>query len=490
MMLHLRLAGGTLLADYFGPGSEQDPPLLPGPEVSDALTATRSDTAVELAPDGRQIYWSCRDWALPDRATLAVTLQATDVPLQAALRFTIDEETGVLCRHTLLQHTGDGPPVELSHAGSMTVVMPADIREVVHLAGRWGAEAQVQRMLLPQTALLLESRSGKSGFEFLPYIALLSQHHTYFTQLCWSGNWQYYIRRQPSGRVVLAGGLNSWGFRHRLGPGDTLALPDMLLGCVAGGLNEATQQLHDYLRKMRNVEFGMRNGPNPVIPHSEFNIPHSGERTIPIQFNSWFPYQGEPPVDVMKAYATKARDLGCEVFVLDAGWYTTEQENPDEGWWLRTGDWVVDRKLFPAGLEELSAHCREQGIDFGIWIEPEAIGPSATHTAKPPRMAARNRRTNSATGGEGDSQPGRAASPRLDPRPHSLYSAINRGTLAEMGLQHRLVSRGLGTRVARGINATGPSCGALPGSLPAAGRIARTVSRHDIGDVFQRGQSL
>jgi alpha-galactosidase len=79
----------------------------------------------------------------------------------------------------------------------------------------------------------------------------------------------------------------------------------------------------------------------------------------------------------MKAYATKARHLGCEVFVLDAGWYTTEQENSDEDWWLRTGDWAVDRKLFPAGLEELSAHCRQHEIDFGIWIEPEAIGPSA-----------------------------------------------------------------------------------------------------------------
>jgi phytoene synthase len=29
---------------------------------------------------------------------------------------------------------------------------------------------------------------------------------------------------------------------------------------------------------MRNVEFGTRNDPNPIIPHSEFNIPHSDER--------------------------------------------------------------------------------------------------------------------------------------------------------------------------------------------------------------------
>ena len=357
MMLHLRLSGGTLLVDYFGPWSGDNPPSFPGPEVFDALTRTRATSSVQLAPDGRLVFWSLKSWERPDPEVLAVTLQARGLPLRAVLRFTIDEERGIVFGQALLEHTGDGPPIDLSHAASMTAVLPADIHEVVHLAGRWGAETQVQRKALPQTALLLESRSGKSGFEFSPYVALLAPRHTYFSQLFWSGNWQYYVRRQPGGRVVLAGGLNSWGFRHRLDTDDTLALPNMLLGCVEGDLNRATQHLHAYLRQS--------------------HAPAIAGRAIPVQFNSWFPYQGRPSVDAMKAYATKARDLGCEVFVLDAGWYTTEQENPGEDWWLRAGDWIVDRRLFPAGLEELSAHCREIGMDFGIWIEPEAVGPSA-----------------------------------------------------------------------------------------------------------------
>ena len=96
-----------------------------------------------------------------------------------------------------------------------------------------------------------------------------------------------------------------------------------------------------------------------------------------VQFNSWFPYQGEPPVAVMKGYVASAAALGCEIFVLDAGWYTNEQTDPAEDWWLRTGDWLVNRTLFPAGLEELSNYCREQGIEFGIWMEPESVGPNA-----------------------------------------------------------------------------------------------------------------
>lgn len=357
LRLHVRLQDGTMLADYFGPApiDGQAASSMPGPEVYDALTATRADAAVQLAPNDRRVFWSLQSWTQPDSATVSITLRATDVPLQAVLSFEVDRETGILLRKTTLAHTGSDVGVEISHAGSMTVVLPPDIREVVHTAGRWGAETQVQRFVLPQTALLLESRSGKTGFEFLPYVALLAPQHTYFTQLFWSGNWQYYIRRNPQGRVVLAGGLNPWGLRHSLTAGDTLALPDMLLGCVAGDLNAATHVMHRYLRRRR---------PDP-------------DRVIPVQFNSWFPYQGEPPVETMKDYAKKAGELSCEVFVQDAGWYTTQTENPNEGWWLRTGDWLINRKLFPNGLEELSDYCRQQGMDFGIWIEPEAVGPSA-----------------------------------------------------------------------------------------------------------------
>ena len=353
----MRLLDGTLLADYFGPAShaEYAAPSLPGPEVFDALTVTRADAAVQLQPNDRRVIWSLQGLEQTAPTTATITLQATDVPLQAVLSFVVDEETGILLRRTVLRHTGGDGDLEISHAGSMTVVLPPDIQEIVHTAGRWGAETQVQRFALPQTALLLESRSGKTGFEFLPYVALLAPRHTYFSQLFWSGNWQYYVRRNPQGRVVLAGGLNSWGLRHTLGAGDMLALPDMLLGCVAGDLNAATRTMHRYLRHRR---------PDP-------------ERVIPVQFNSWFPYQGEPTVDTMKAYAERASVLGCEVFVLDAGWYTTRTENPDDGWWLRTGDWFVNRKLFPSGLEELSDYCRGQGMGFGIWIEPEAVGPSA-----------------------------------------------------------------------------------------------------------------
>jgi alpha-galactosidase len=360
-LLQLRLQENLLLNSYFGPALRASSATREDVHADDfpfrdSLWRTRTEASVQLVADDRPVQWSLAAWSQPDADSFRLILSANNLPLQSELHFIADEATGLLRRQTILRHTGIGPAVELSHAGSVSALLPANIERVTHLAGLWGAETQVQQMPLPHTSIVLESRSGKTSFEHTPYVALEAPDATYLCELLWSGNWQIQIRRLSDGRVNIHGGLNDWGFRHRLCPGDEVALPDALLACVPGDLNTATQRLHDYLR--RHLQ------PDP-------------ERRIPVQFNSWYPYQGEPPVAKMKEFAATATELGCEVFVLDAGWYTTEIEEPTENWWTRTGDWVVNRRLFPNGLEELSNYCHERGIGFGIWFEPEAVSPNA-----------------------------------------------------------------------------------------------------------------
>lgn len=352
-----QLTDGLLVNTYFGPlqstdGSLAQPTLLS--PFTDNLWLTRLAATVQFAPGDQRVRWAYQSWTQPDAETFMLTLQAENVPLQSELRYSADEATGLLRCATTLRHTG-GPALDLSHAGSFAVLLPAAIESVTYLSGHWGAETQVQQTPLGRAPLLFESRAGKTGFEVAPYLALHAPDVTYLCQLLWSGNWQLHVYRPVGGQVVLSGGLNGWGFRHRLKAQESLTLPAVLLGCVTGDLNAATQRLHDYRRRQR---------PNP-------------ERLLPVHFNSWYPYQGEPPVAKMQEFAIAAADLGCETFVLDAGWYTTEIENPNESWWPRTGDWIVNRRNFPNGLEELSRTCQAHGIGFGIWFEPEAIGASA-----------------------------------------------------------------------------------------------------------------
>jgi len=80
----------------------------------------------------------------------------------------------------------------------------------------------------------------------------------------------------------------------------------------------------------------------------------------------------------MKRCADIAKELGAEVFVLDAGWFGSKD------WGRELGDWTPNPTAFPLGLEKLANCVRSQGMKFGMWVEIENLGiDSKTFHAHP-----------------------------------------------------------------------------------------------------------
>ena len=185
----LRLVDGLLMNEYFGPddrpGARPD-----SAPFGDCLLETRTMVNVGLAPHGRTVLWQLDGWSQPDSTNCRLRLRAVEGSLQAELSLEVDKESGLLICHAELVNAGEREPVEIDHAISAGVLLPPGVDEVVYLAGRWGAETQVQRVALAHSALVLESRSGKTGFEYAPYAALLAPEHAYVVELLWSGNWE------------------------------------------------------------------------------------------------------------------------------------------------------------------------------------------------------------------------------------------------------------------------------------------------------------
>ncbi len=303
-------------------------------------------------PESRPVFWRVSTWYQSDPLTLRIALSGMEVPLEAELLFEIDASTGLLIRKTALHHRGDGPDVDIAATLGFWYGVHQPIDDVRYLAGAWAQETQVQHSD-SATPLVLESRTGKTGFAFQPYLALSTKTSTYLCQIFWSGNWALQFEPGPDGAVVR-GGLNNWQFGCRLtaGGNNALRLPTVLFGRFDGDLNAATQHLHNYRRKHR---------------------PNRG-RPIPVQFNSWYPYLGEPTATAMLALVPLAKRLGCEALVVDAGWFRTDESDSAADWTARTGDWHTSHLRFPNGLREVSARCREQNMRFGLWFEPEVIG--------------------------------------------------------------------------------------------------------------------
>jgi alpha-galactosidase len=170
----------------------------------------------------------------------------------------------------------------------------------------------------------------------------------YITQLAWSGNWSATIEKQPAS-IRMSEYFDN-GFLTLM-PGKAHTLPPLL---ISGGasMDNAANHLHRY--------------------QNDFLVPKQPAGLfIPVQFNSWFALLGGVTAEKLKPYVAKAADLGCEVFVIDAGWYGTKD------WFKQIGDWYANPESFPNGLIETADDVRRHGMKFGLWFELELWGESS-----------------------------------------------------------------------------------------------------------------
>jgi alpha-galactosidase len=81
---------------------------------------------------------------------------------------------------------------------------------------------------------------------------------------------------------------------------------------------------------------------------------------------------------------------------MDDGWFGTKyQRNKDD---TSLGDWEVDRKKLPEGIEGLLQTARSKGIKFGIWIEPEMTNTLSELYEKHPDWVVKAPRRDAVTG--------------------------------------------------------------------------------------------
>ena len=70
------------------------------------------------------------------------------------------------------------------------------------------------------------------------------------------------------------------------------------------------------------------------------------------------PYLETMHYEQMMAEVELAHRLGVDVFVIDTGWY------------IKTGDWQVNRQRFPDGLQEVRRKLEGYGMKLGLWFNP------------------------------------------------------------------------------------------------------------------------
>jgi alpha-galactosidase len=230
-------------------------------------------------------------------------------------------------------------------AGSF--VASAERARLTSFFGDWGREFQVEEAELGHGIWLQENRRGRTSHDKFPAVVLSTASGCLALHLGWSGNHVIAIDRLDDGRRLLhAGELFDPG-EVRLAPGETYVSPKVF----AGG---EPKHLQDYVRSEIIVWPGGKMRPRPVT------------------LNTWEGVYWDHKLESLKEQATVAAELGIERFVLDDGWFGVRDSDRSG-----LGDWFVDKRKYPQGLEPLIAHVTKLGMEFGIWVEPEMVNPGS-----------------------------------------------------------------------------------------------------------------
>lgn len=88
----------------------------------------------------------------------------------------------------------------------------------------------------------------------------------------------------------------------------------------------------------------------------------------PVLINNWEATEANFDEEKLVDIARSAAPLGIDLFVMDDGWFG-KRDDDNSG----LGDWTVNEKKLPGGLETLVSRITELGMSFGIWIEPEMV---------------------------------------------------------------------------------------------------------------------
>ena len=246
--------------------------------------------------------------------------------------------------------------------------------QLVTLSGTWARERHVHDRVLVPGRQSVGSLRGATGHEHSPFLAVRRAATTedageaFAMSLVYSGNFLAEAEVDPFGTARLRIGIHPEAFAWRLEPGATFTTPEAVIAWSGDGLGALSEALHGLYRE-RLARGPWRDRPRPVV------------------LNNWEATYFDFDHDRIVGIARRAKALGVELFVLDDGWFGRRDDDDSS-----LGDWVVDRRKLPGGIEALVRDVKGLGLQFGIWIEPEMVNADSDLFRGPPRLGDRGAR--------------------------------------------------------------------------------------------------
>ena len=302
--------------------------------------------------------------------TAEITLTDEIARIGIKLFYTVFDEYDIIARSAVITNLSDSA-VTLSKACSASLDVPYQDMDMIYFSGSWGKERELQKTPVRQgLRIALENNRGGSGHQLNPF-AMLATHgatedtgEVYGFSLIYSGNHSTTAEvDQFSGLIRVLQGISPTGFSQTLAPGESFYTPQSVLAYSAEGIGALSRTYHDVYRShlMRSTWTN---------------------KNRPLLLNNWEGTYFDFTEEKLIALAEKAKEIGLDLFVLDDGWFGKRDSDN-----CSLGDWIVNKKKLPSGLDGLADKINRLGLKFGLWFEPEMVNRDSELYRKHPDWA-------------------------------------------------------------------------------------------------------
>ncbi|RZK82365.1 MAG: alpha-galactosidase [Pedobacter sp.] len=235
--------------------------------------------------------------------------------------------------------------------------------------GDWAKEMQPEETKITHGIKTIDTKLGTRANLFLPSVFMVSldkpatedEGTVLYGALEYSGNFKTDFELDFQNNLKIISGINDYASAYSLKPNEEFTTPAFLYTLSSTGKGNASRKMQSWARKYKLLD-------------------GNGQRLTLL--NNWeatyFDFNESKLAELLK----DTKKLGVDLFLLDDGWFANKY--PRNGDVAGLGDWEENKTKLPNGISSLVKEAKNNGVKFGIWIEPEMVNPKSNLYEKHP----------------------------------------------------------------------------------------------------------
>lgn len=297
---------------------------------------------------------------------LKVVVEDVYHQIQLSIYYRIFYTCDVITRYTTLTNLSQ-ETATIQSLMALQLDLNIDNLVLERFDGHWIKEMQRHEQPIVQGTHIIESRYGVSSNRHQPFFIFKQTTTQEDYGACFAFNSVYsgnhYASIEVNGfnqqRVLI--GYHPDYLQYPLLPNTSFTSYEAIMSYSATGLTTLSKQMHEFVRK--------------------HILPKTFQTQRPVLLNSWESFYFNVSQNKMKKLAKAASKLGFECVVLDDGWFGERNDDTTS-----LGDYHINKKRFH-DMKQLVNDVHDEGLLFGIWVEPEMISEASKLYKEHPEYA-------------------------------------------------------------------------------------------------------